>query len=353
MLSLEPRANPSLWMSWLSPVFAVALTMLCGLFLFMAVGKDPVASLAVFFLEPIKDLHGWAEVGVKVAPLLLISVGLAMCFRAKVFNIGAEGQLVLGAISAAAVILAVDDETNGGFWLVSLALCAGALGGMFWASITAGLRDRYNANEILVSLMLVYVAELLLSYLVHGVLMDPDGFGFPQSRLFSDGFLLPSVLPGTRLHIGIVLALLAAVLGWLYLSRSFSGFKLQVGGMAPLAAGYAGFSSRRSLWTSMLVSGGLAGLAGACEVMGPIGQLTPSVSPGYGFAAIIVAFVGRLHPLGVIFSSFIMALLYIGGELSQTRLGMPAAITGIFQGILLFALLACDVLIHNRLRWRK
>jgi ABC-type uncharacterized transport system permease subunit len=250
-------------------------------------------------------------------------------------------------------VLWLDDESNGGAWMIALALMAGVAGGMGWAAITAVLRDRYNANEILVSLMLVYVAELLLSYLVHGALIDPDGFGFPQSRLFSDGWLLPAVLPGTRLHIGILLALLAAVVGWLYLSRSFSGFKLQVGGIAPQAARYAGFSSRSSLWISLLVSGGLAGLAGAAEVMGPIGQLTPSISPGYGFAAIIVAFVGRLHPLGVIFSSFIMALFYIGGELSQSRLGMPSAITGIFQGILLFALLACDVLIHNRLRWKR
>ncbi len=353
MFKLEPRPAPSLLMSWLSPVLAVLLTMACGIFLFLAVGKDPLASLAVFFLEPIKDLQGWSEVGVKVAPLLMISVGLAMCFRANVFNIGAEGQLVVGAIAAGSVILYLDDGSNGGFWLIIVALFAGVAGGMFWAAITACLRDRFNANEILVSLMLVYVAELLLSYLVHGALIDPDGFGFPQSRLFSDGFLLPMIVPGTRLHIGILLAFLAALLGWLYLSRSFSGFKLQVGGLAPQAARYAGFSAGRSLWTCMLASGGLAGLAGASEIMGPIGQLTPSISPGYGFAAIIVAFVGRLHPIGVIFSSFVMALLYIGGELSQSRLGMPSAITGIFQGILLFSLLACDVLINNKLRWRK
>ncbi|RTZ40038.1 ABC transporter permease [Candidimonas sp. SYP-B2681] len=353
MFKLEPRPAPSVLMSWLSPVLAVLLTMACGILLFLAVGKDPWASLAVFFLEPIKDVQGWSEVGVKVAPLLLISVGLAMCFRANVFNIGAEGQLVVGAIAAGSVILYFDDGSNGGFWLISLALFAGVAGGMFWAAITACLRDRFNANEILVSLMLVYVAELLLSYLVHGVLIDPDGFGFPQSRLFSDGFLLPIIVQGTRLHIGIALALLTAFLGWLYLSRSFSGYKLRVGGLAPQAARYAGFSAGRSLWTCMLASGGLAGLAGASEIMGPIGQLTPSISPGYGFAAIIVAFVGRLHPIGVIFSSFVMALLYIGGELSQSRLGMPSAITGIFQGILLFSLLACDVLINNKLRWRK
>lgn len=353
MFRLEPRAEASVFMAWFSPLLAVLLTVVCGALLFVAVDKDPLTSLAVFFVEPLKDLNGWAEVGVKVAPLLTIAVGLALCFRAKVFNIGAEGQLIVGAIAAGAFILAVDTDTHGGPLLITAAIMAGALGGMLWAALVAWLRDQFNANEILVSLMLVYVAELLLSYLVHGALRDPDGFGFPQSRLFSDGFLLPSVLQGTRLHLGIVLACLAAVLGWLYLSRSFSGFKLQVGGMAPLAARYAGFSSRRALWTSLLVSGGLAGVAGAAEIMGPIGQLTPSVSPGYGFAAIIVAFVGRLHPIGVIFSSFIMALLYIGGELSQSRLGMPSAITGIFQGILLFSLLACDVLIHNKLRWGK
>ncbi|MGE4370663.1 MAG: ABC transporter permease [Burkholderiaceae bacterium] len=353
MLKLEPRAQPSLVMAWLSPVLAVLLTMVCGLLLFLALGKDPLAGLAVFFYEPLKDLHGWSEVGVKVAPLLIIAVGLSFCFRAKVFNIGAEGQLVVGAIAAGAFILYVDTDTNGGPLMLTMAVVAGALGGMIWAAIVAFLRDRYNANEILVSLMLVYVAQLLLSYLVHGALRDPDGFGFPQSRLFSDGFLLPIVLPGTRLHLGIILALIAAVIGWIFLARSFSGFKLQVGGMAPLAARYAGFSSRSALWTSLLASGGLAGIAGAAEIMGPIGQLTPSVSPGYGFAAIIVAFVGRLHPIGVIFSSFVMALFYIGGELSQSRLGMPNSITGIFQGILLFALLACDVLINNRLRWGK
>jgi len=340
-------------MAWFSPVLAVLLTALCGVILFSAVGKDPIASLGVFFYEPIKDLRGWSEVGVKVAPLLLIAVGLSMCFRANVFNIGAEGQLVVGAITAGAFILYLDDGDTGGAVLIAVALLVGALGGMAWAAIVAFLKDRFNANEILVSLMLVYVAELLLSWLVHGPLIDPDGFGFPQSRLFSDGFLLPNVLPGTRLHIGIVLAFVVSILGWAYLSRSFPGFKLRVGGLAPLAARYAGFSSRRTLWTAMLVSGALAGVAGACEAMGPIGQLTPSISPGYGFAAIIVAFVGRLHPIGVVFSSFVMALFYIGGELSQTRLGMPSAITGIFQGILLFALLACDVLIYNRLRWRK
>jgi simple sugar transport system permease protein len=353
MLKLEKRPDPSVLMSWLSPLLALLLTVVCGSVLFLWLGKNPLTGLSIFFLEPIKDLRGWSEVGVKVAPLLLISVGLAICFRANVFNIGAEGQLVMGAITGGAAALYFDHGEGGGALLLALILLAGMAGGMAWAGITAFLRDRFNANEILVSLMLVYVAQLLLSMLVHGPLMDPEGFNFPQSRMLSDGFLLPIILPGTRLHLGIVLALASSLLGWVYLSRSFGGFRLQVGGLAPAAARYAGFSSRKALWVSLLTCGALSGLAGVCEVLGPIGQLTPSVSPGYGFAAIIVAYVGRLHPVGVIFSSFIMALFYIGGELAQSRLGMPSAITGVFQGILLFALLACDVLIHYKLSWRK
>ncbi len=354
MLKLEARPSPSVLMSWISPLLAVLLTVLCGVVLFTLLGKDPVTALQVFFIEPVRDLRGWSEVGLKVAPLLTIAVGLAICFRANIFNIGAEGQLVLGAITGGAMALYLDDGSNEGGWLmISLVMLAGMAGGMAWAAITAFLRDRFNANEILVSLMLVYVAQLLLSYLIHGALRDPDGVGFPESKLLSEGFLLPIIVPDTRLHAGFVLALLIAVGGWIFLSRSFAGFKLQVGGIAPLAARYAGFSSRKSLWLAMLTCGALAGLAGVAEVIGPMGQITPSVSPGYGFAAIIVAFVGRLHPIGVVFSSFIMALLYIGGELAQSRLGMPNAITGVFQGILLFALLACDVLIHYRIRWRK
>lgn len=353
MLRLESRALPSRSMAWLSPVLAVLFTMMAGALMFAAMGKQPVDGLAVFFYEPIKNLRGWSEIGIKMAPLLTIAVGLAMCFRANVFNIGAEGQLVLGAIAASAVILYLDDGSRqGGYSLIGVAWLAGAVGGLAWAALVAVLRVRYQTNEILVSLMLVYVAELLLSWLVHGPLRDPDSFGFPESRLFGDGFLLPTLLPGMRLHVGMVLALLVSLAGWAYLSRSLAGFQLKVVGLAPSAASYAGFSSRRMVWIVLLVSGGLAGLAGAAEVMGPMGQLTPSVSPGYGFAAIIVAFVGRLHPVGVIFSSFIMALFYIGGELSQSRLGMPSAITGVFQGLLLFALLAFDVLIHHRLRWR-
>ena len=232
-------------------------------------------------------------------------------------------------------------------------ILAGMLAGMAWAGLTALLKDRFNTNEILVSLMLVYVAQLLLSYLVTGPWKDPMGFNFPQSKMFSSGLLLPTLVPTTRLNLGFVFALLAVLAGWVFMSKSFAGFRLQVGGMAPAAARYAGFSQRKALWMTLLISGAAAGLAGTIEAIGPVGQLTPSMSPGYGFAAIIVAYVGRLHPVGILFSSFIMALFYIGGELAQSRLGLPSAITGVFQGMLLFFLLGADVLIGYRVRWSK
>jgi simple sugar transport system permease protein len=279
---------------------------------------------------------------------LIIALGLAVCFRANVWNIGAEGQFVIGAIAAGGVALLADKNT--GAWIVPAILLAGVLGGMAWAGITALLRDRFHANEILVSLMLVYVADLILNYLVFGPWKDPGGYNFPQTRTFDAVTQIPRLMAGSRVTIGILLGLLGVAARWFYLFRTYAGFTQEVSGQAPAAARYAGFSSRRALWVALLISGGAAGLAGALEVAGPIGQLTPYVPAGYGFAAIIVAFVGRLHPVGVVFSAILMSMFYIGGELAQSRLGLPKSITGVFQGLLLFNLLACDTLMAYRLR---
>jgi simple sugar transport system permease protein len=350
VIALVPRAEPSRLLTWLSPLIALALTVLCGMLLFALLDKAPLSALQVFFVEPLRTLRGVGEVLLKATPLILCAVGLALCFRANVWNIGAEGQLIVGALAGGGVALLATRDTSG--VIIAAVIVAAALGGMAWAAITAWLRDRFNANEILVSLMLVYVAQFLLSYMVHGPWRDPAGFGFPQSALFADPARMPRILEGTRLNLGFILALVAAAAAWVLLARGFIGFQLKVAGLAPLAARYAGFSQRRVLWFVLLVSGALAGIAGAAEATGPVGQLTPSISPGYGFAAIIVAFVGRLHPVGIVAASIVMALFYIGGELAQSRLGLPAALTGVYQGLLLFFLLACDTFIHYRLRWR-
>jgi len=256
---------------------------------------------------------------------------------------------VIGAVAAGGAALLADKTT--GPWIIPVILAAGVLGGMAWASITAVLRDRFNANEILVSLMLVYVADMVLSYLVFGPWKDPAGYNFPQTKTFEAVTQIPRLMQGSRVNIGIVLALAGVAGLWLYLFRTYAGFSQEVSGLAPAAARYAGFSSRRALWVALLTSGGAAGLAGALEVAGPIGQLTPYVPAGYGFAAIIVAFVGRLHPIGMVFSALLMSMFYIGGELAQSRLGLPKSLTGVFQGLLLFNLLACDTLIAYRFKF--
>jgi general nucleoside transport system permease protein len=348
MWRLEARPQPSRVWAYASPVLALALTVLIGVALFAALGKDPVRGLQVFFWEPIRSAYALGELMVKAVPLLLIALGLAVCFRSNVWNIGAEGQFVIGALAAGGVALTADKGTGG--WIVPAILLAGVAGGMVWAGITAVLRDRFHANEILVSLMLVYVAVQLLNHFVYGPWKDPMGYNFPQTRTFESVTQIPKLMQGSRVNIGLWLALAAVAAVWVYLFRTFSGFAQQVGGLAPAAARYAGFSSRRALWVALLTSGGLAGLAGALEVAGPIGQLTPYVPAGYGFAAIIVAFVGRLHPVGIVCSAILMSMFYIGGELAQSRLGLPKSITGVFQGLLLFALLACDTLIAYRVK---
>ena len=351
MLQLEARPQPSRAMSIASPLMALAITVLVGVLLFSVLGKDPLRGLQMFFVEPIKNGYAWGEIAIKATPLALIALGLSICYRSNVWNIGAEGQFIMGAVFAGGVaMLAKPDSSRA---IVVAILAAGVLGGMVWAGIVALLRDRFNASEILVSLMLVYVAELLLGWLVYGPWKDPKGYNFPQTITFETVTKIPKLIEGSRAHIGVLIAFGAVVLGWLLLFRTYAGFQLQVGGLAPAAARYAGFSSRRTLYLALLISGGLAGLAGGLEAAGPLGQLTPHVPAGYGFAAIIVAFVGRLHPLGVVFSAILMSMFFIGGELAQSRLGLPKSITGVFQGLLLFALLACDTLIHYRVRLQK
>jgi ABC-type uncharacterized transport system permease subunit len=347
-LRFESRPEHSRRMLLASPLIAAALTLAVGFLLFLALGRDPVAAFRTFFLTPISSKNGIAELLLKAAPLALIAQGLAVGFRANVWNIGAEGQLTVGGICASLLAIRFDGTTSG--WLLPAMIAAGALGGMAWAAIPAWLRTRFHANEILVTLMLTYVAGYLLSYLVHGPLRDPQGLNFPQSILFGRAALFPNILAGTRLNASVLLVVAATIAAWLFVEKSFAGYQMLVGGLAPLAARYAGFSEGRSVWLALLIGGGAAGLAGVGEVAGPLGQLLPSVSPGYGFAAIIVAFVGRLHPFGIVLASLLMSLLYLGGESAQIALQMPSAITGLFQGILLFFLLGSDVFVFYRLR---
>lgn len=348
LLSLEPRGHASRPMLWFSPLLAALLTLASGALLFAVLGHPPLQTLRVLLVEPLSDLYGLSELLVKALPILLCALGLAVVYNARIWNIGAEGQLLMGAlIGSALAVNIIDWESR---WALVLTLAVGTLGGAAWAGLCAWLKTAFNANEILTSIMLNYIALNLLLYAVHGPLKDPDGFNFPESAMFGDATRLAELIEGLRVHGGFYFALLALVVVWVLLQRSFLGFQIKVLGLDRKAAGFVGFRDKKLVWIALLISGGLAGLAGIAEVTGPIGQLVPQVSPGYGYAAITVAFLGRLHPVGILFASLLMALLYLGGENAQMAANLPQSITLLFQGMVLFFLLACDVLILYRPR---
>jgi simple sugar transport system permease protein len=346
-IRFERRREVSNFLIYLTPPISVILTIVVGLTLFGFLGYSPVSTGYAFFIAPLLNLSSLTELAVKGAPLIMIAVGLAAGFRANVWNIGAEGQLIIGAIAGGGVALYFWGQD--GFFILPLMCLAAILGGMAWGAIPAFLKARLDVNEILTSLMLTYVAQLILTILVYGPWKDPEGMNFPQSRLFSDSALLPILISGTRLHLGTLIALLVALAAAVVMARSVIGFEIRTIGAAPAAGRYAGFSRERIIWLTMMAGSALAGLAGLFEVAGPIGQLIPKITPGYGFTAIIVAFLGRLEPLGIIVAGLLMALSYIGGENAQVVVGLPKSATGLFQGMLLFFVLASDFLVRYRI----
>ena len=349
--TLVRRERASLTATLLAPVIALLIALALNLTLYVVMGRDPVAVIYAMLLEPFLSWASFSEVLLKMGPLLLIAQGLAIGFRAKVFNIGAEGQFILGAIFASAIPIWFPTAT--GQWIWPSMLISGAIGGALWAAITAFWRVRLNANEILVSLMLSLVAAQVLNYLLLGPWKDPAGFNFPQSVMFQYDAMVPILIAGTRVNVSLLLTLALSVAAWIFIQRSFTGYKLQVGGLAPRAASYAGFSEARAIWLSLLIGGFAAGLAGAAEVSGPIGQLQRSISTGYGYAAIIVAYLGGLHPVGIVFSALLMAALYIGGDNAMVSADLPVAAVWVFQGLLLCFYLAGLTFIRHRVSFSR
>ena len=354
MIRLEKRPQPSRAWSLATPVLAVLATMVAGGLMFAFLGKDPVDAIRTIFWDPLFNdqfaAYSRPQLLVKAGPLILIAIGLSLGFRAGVWNIGAEGQYIMGALAGAAVALAVYPLESA--LLFPLRVVAGALGGWAWAMIPGLLKTRFNTNEILVSLLLVYVAEQILASMSVGLLRNPEGSGFPGSRNLQQypSAANPELIAGTGMHWGVVAAFVAVIFAYVLLNRHIMGFNIRLAGQAPRAARFAGVSPPRLILFCLGVSGALAGMAGLFEVAGPAGQVSIDFNSGYGFTAIIVAFLGRLHPVGILLAGLLMALTYIGGELAQFMLGLPAAAIQAFQGMLLFFLLAGDLLTNFRIR---
>ncbi|MCB1507214.1 MAG: ABC transporter permease [Hyphomicrobiaceae bacterium] len=347
-LEVSLRGERGLLLDTLSALVALAVTVAIAGLIFAALGADPLAGLHAFFLSPLLDAWSLQEVAVKAAPLILIGLGLSLCYRANVWNIGAEGQFTAGALLGSVPAVLFPDWQ--GPLVLPAMLILGMVGGMAYAAIPAFLKVRFRANEILTSLMLAYVALLVLDYLVRGPWRDPMGFNFPESRLFTGDQRLLRLVEGTRLHAGLLLVVAAVPLVWFVTRYTLAGFSLRVIGEAPRAGAFAGFSRARITYAVFAACGALAGLAGILEIAGTVGQLRPVISPGYGFAAIIVAFLGRLSPLGVAMAGLVLAVSYIGAEAAQVSIGVSDKVARVIQGTLLFSVLACDALARYRLR---
>ena len=345
---IERRAVPSRLTLVLARIGSIALALVVGALVFLATGLPAVDSYRTMWEGAFGDLDAIAETLVATTPILLTGLAVALAGRALLWNIGAEGQLFVGATFATA--LALWFPTWPRPVLLTVMVLAGMVGGAVWALGPALLRARLAVNEIITTLMLNYVAILYVDYLVHGRWADPGSLGFPLSKPFSDNATLPSFF-GTRLHLGFVLALMAAVAFWLVLRGTKWGYEIRVTGESASAARYAGMPVARNIVVVMLVSGALAGMAGMAEVSGIVHRIQPDISPGYGYTGIIVATLGRFSPLGVVLAAFLFGALQVGGYSLQT-VGAAASSVGVLQGAILFIALAGEFLARYRVRWQ-
>ena len=348
LIKIEKRNDVPVLIYFITPFIAIILTILGGGIIFSFLGFNPIEALKFYFVTPISNLYGLSELLLKATPLCLIAIGLSFCFKSNNWNIGAEGQLTFGAIVGGGVALLFYNQE--GFYILPTIIIAGAIEGMVFALIPAILKTHFNTNEILVSLMLVYVSKLILDYLVVGPWSNPEGFNFPETRQFSNSAKMPLLFEGLRIHAGIFLAIASVLLSWFILFKTYLGFQIKVSGLSLRTAKYAGFKGKTMILVVFMISGACAGLAGVGEIIGPIGQLHRMISPDYGFTAIIVAFLGRLNPFGIIFASLVVALTYLGAETAQIFLQIPKYTGQVFQGMILFFLLASDYLLFFKIK---
>ena len=355
MFYLTPRKETPLIFKVSVPIASIIFTIFFGIIIFSVLGYDSGKALYHFFISPLSRIDRIADLFVKACPLMIIGAGLVLCFRANIWNIGAEGQLIMGAVFAGGIALSFSESES--IWLLPGMAIFSFIGGGLWAFLPAILKIRLRTNEILVSLMLTYVASLFLDWLVRGPWRSPNSFGFPLTNYYPDVGLISKInFPGIgtigQLHWGVFVAILLCLLYWFMLQKTVFGFQVKLVGDSQKAFRYSGFNESKTTIMIFIISGGLAGLAGMIEVSANIGQLQPNISFGYGFTAIIVAFLARLNPAAVILAGLLIALIEMGGDSAQIALAIPKVVTGVFKGILLFLLLAGETVTRYHINFK-
>lgn len=344
--TIARQATPSRTVSILIPIISLVLAHLFVGIVLLVAGQNPLAVFGAM-LNGVASPYGVSETLVKAIPLLLTALGVSIAFRMLLWNIGAEGQLHLGAIAATGTALYLIPWAPA-IVMIPATVLAGFVGGAFWGLIPGFLRAYLKVNEIITTLMLNYVAILFSEWLVHGPWRNPQGFGFPGTPQLPLAAWLPR-FGTTRVHFGLLFGIVAAIILFVILRRTWWGYEIRVIGENERAARYAGINIRRNILLVMAVSGGLAGIAGMSEVAGIAHQLQRNLSPGYGYTAIIVAWLAKLNPWLIILVSFLFAGLLVAGDQLQISMGLPAAIAPMLQGTILFFLLGGETLLRYRI----
>ncbi|OIQ54650.1 ABC transporter permease [Neomoorella thermoacetica] len=348
-LTLEKRLEPSRFMAVVVPVISVILALAVGAIFLAATGFQPMKVYQSMLNGAVGSKYGISETIVKAIPLMLAGLGVSVAFRMLLWNIGAEGQFYMGAFGASWVALTFPHLPA--YIMLPAMFLAGGLMGALWGLLPALPRAKWGVNEVITTLMLNYVAILWVDYLVYGPWKDPKGFNFPLTATFSDAAALPTIA-GTRVHVGLIFALVAAVLLAIILWHTRWGYEIRVIGESARAARYAGMNIERNIILVMLLSGALAGLAGMSEVAGITHRLQHGISPGYGYTAIIIAWLAKLHPATIILVSILFGGLIVGGYSVQTA-GVPAATVSMLQGAILFFVLGGEILTRYRLHFGR
>ncbi|MBA3531199.1 MAG: ABC transporter permease [Ardenticatenales bacterium] len=347
-LDIDPRRTLAI------RALALVLALVAGAILLLSVGVNPFATYWAMLVGALGDKSALGQTLLKAIPLMLTGLAVSVAFRMRFWNIGAEGQFAMGVFATSLVALFGPPALP---WLpqalwLPLMMMASIVAGALWGLIPAALKAYRDVNEIIITLMLNYIAIGWLEYLFYGPWKNPEGFGFPGSAPFPPYTWLPMVAPDQlpRVHWGLIFALLATLILWFVMSRTRWGYEIRLLGENPNAARYAGISIVRNTLLIMVVSGGLAGLAGMVEIAGIAHRLQQGIMLGYGFTGIIVAWLARLNPWGVIGVAFALAVLLVGGNQIQISMGLPAAVALVLQGLLFFFVLGGDVFTQYRLR---
>ena len=330
-------------------VLAVAAAMLLGAVVLMAIGADVIKTYQVILTEPLQNISLISEVIIRAIPLTIIALGISVAYRSGIINIGAEGQMAIGILAATGTALLIPDLPRP--ILLPLTLLAGCAGGGLWGFIPGFLKARLEVSELLSTVMLNYIAAQFYTFCLRGPMLDPAemtlGSGTPQSMRLTRNIWLDRIIPGTRLHTGIFIALILGVGIFLLLWKTSFGYKMRAAGAQERAARYGGINVAAYLIISMSISGALAGLAGAVEITGVHRRAIEGITGGYGFSGIVVALFGGLHPVGIIPAAFFFGLLIVGADMTQRIVGVPANMVQVLQGIIILIIVAAKMIIAN------